>query len=474
MEALEIIHTIIRVVLIILIIFIERKKPGEALLWVIFVFVFPLIGGIFYFAFGSTVGIKITYFLRSQKAHDTYLQAISKQLQQLKDGSLLKGFSPDEARLATFNLNYCEGGIGFKNTVDIITDGLDKFERLFEDIACAAHHIHIAYYGIHDDRIGRKLMFALTEKAEQGVRVKVICDSIGSLGVKTSLFGPLIKAGGEVKTIKPALTHFRYHRKIVVVDGRLGYTGGMNIGSKYAHEHPHKTPWRDTQVRIVGDSVALLQYYFLYDWLFASGGVMPKDYFGSEAQLFPPSESEGALPCQIVGSGVETDNQPIKLSYLNMLSLARRKIVLQSPYFIPSPSLFECLKVALSSGVEVQLITSNMRANFFLDPVTRYFIAQLVPLGLKVFNYNGYVHAKTVRVDDTITCIGSVNIDIRSLEVDDELCAFFYSKEFAERYDAVLAEDLARSTEMDYQALTTRSLFKRAEERFFLLFSPLM
>lgn len=277
-----------------------------------------------------------------------------------------------------------------------------------------------------------------------------------------------------MKRIKPFLTHFRYHRKIVVIDGVVGYVGGMNIGSKYVGDSPQKTPWRDTQVRIKGDAVPLLQYYFLCDWLYANGSKNPIDALEEQSFLSPTIEHIHELPCQVIGSGVDTDKQVMKLSYLRMVSLARERIVIQTPYFIPSSSLLESLKVALSSGVEVVLMLPGRKSSFFLDPATRSYVAELVPLGLKVFNYDGYLHAKTLRVDRTITSIGSVNIDIRSLEVDDEICAVFYGEEAAQRYDEILAEDIKRSEELDYEAFLKRGLAKKFAERFFLLFSPFM
>lgn len=472
---MEMFEAILRVVLIFLIIFVERKKPAEALLWIALVFVAPIIGGVIYLIFGSTLRIKLAYQLRSRPLYKPYLQVLSSQLTQFENETFPLPLNEEERALLRFNLTYSEGGISIRNKVKIITTGQEKYDLLFEDIAQAEHHIHVAYYSIHKDRIGKQLAKLLTEKAKEGVEVKVICDGIGSMGSRLFLFQPLIRAGGEVKMIKPLFSHFRYHRKIVVIDGRIGYTGGMNIGTKYLGEHPKKHPWRDTQLRMRGESVRMLQYFFLYDWLFANWGDVSPKYLEEAESLFPPVDHVYELmPCQIIGGGVDTDKQAIKLSYLRMVSLARKKIVIQTPYFIPSSSFLEELKVALSSGVEVTLHLPARNAGFFLDPVTRYFVSQLLPLGLRVFRYEGYVHSKAIRVDDAITAIGSVNIDVRSFEVDDEIYALFYGKEMAKRYDSILEDDFSHSHEIDYEAFENRSLLAKASERFFLLFSPLM
>ena len=472
---MELFLAILRFVAIFLIIFIERQKPTEALLWIALVFIEPIIGGILYLILGSTLRIKLAYQLRSKAIYKPYLSLLSQQLDVLNDEDFSLPFSHEEQELLRFNLRYSEGGIGVRNEAKIITTGKEKYELLFEDIAHAKHHIHLAYYSIHRDRIGKELAELLTKKAQEGVEVKVICDGIGSLGARMFLFQPLIRAGGEVKMIKPLFSHFRYHRKIVVIDGSIAYTGGMNIGTKYLGEHPKKSPWRDTQLRMRGESVWMLQYFFLYDWLFANQGYAAPKALEEAHLLFPPiDQSLDIFPCQIIGGGVDTDKQAIKLGYLRMVSLAQKRIVIQTPYFVPSTSFLEILKVALSSGVEVIIHLPGRRAGFFLDPVTRHFIAQLIPLGLRVFRYGGYVHAKTLRIDDAITAIGSVNIDVRSFEVDDEIYAVFYGGEMAERYDEVLADDFTHSKELDYESFTKRGIIAKASERFFLLFAPLM
>lgn len=463
---------ILRIVLIFSVLFIERKRPGEALLWVVLFALFPVAGLFLYLIFGSTVSIKISRTVRGRTLREPYERAIKEQITQLGSVGCSPSLSEDESRMVAFNIASSEAGIGFFNRAEIYTTAQSHYQVLFEDIEKAQDHIHVAFYAIHNDHVGRKLMEALIKKAQEGVKVRVLCDGLSGLGAWLFLFPALKRAGGEARLMKTLLTQFRYHRKIVVVDGRVGYTGGMNIGVKYLGENPKKSPWRDTQIRLEGDSVAELQACFLYDWVFANwtGDRMEPDV----GALFPEPEVSDELPCQIVVSGIEMENRTVKLSYTQMISLARKRIVFQTPYFIPGDTFLDAIRIALGSGVEVVVQIPNQPSNLFLDSVTRYFLAQLVPLGLKVMCYNGYVHSKAVRVDDTITCIGSVNIDNRSLDIDDEICAIFYSKKFAERYDAVLAEDFRNSHEMNYKAFQDRGLWPRFCERFFFLFSAFM
>lgn len=178
--------------------------------------------------------------------------------------------------------------------------------------------------------------------------------------------------------------------------------------------------------------------------------------------------------CQVVSGGVDTYRANMKLSVVRLITAARERIVLQSPYFVPSDSVLEALQIAAASGVDIRLMLPAQRSSFFLEPATKYYIEQLLPYGIRVFLYDGYVHAKTMAIDGDITCIGSVNMDIRSLEIDDEVQVIVYDEGFAARHAAVLAEDFARCREMDYAAFAGRGLWQRMKERLFQLFSPLM
>lgn len=463
--------------MILTVIFMERKKPGEALLWVLLIWLSPVIGSILYLMFGYTIGIKLTNRLRSGKISLQYKAKIKQQIDEHVPNkkALLEDVDDEVANEnALFNLTCSESLLTEWNDVDIITDGQSKYAKLLTDIEMAKESIHMAYYGFHNDEIGRQFADALARKAKQGVTVRVLLDGVGSMFTPRRMFQGMLEHGGRLRKVKPYFTHFRYHRKIVVIDGRIGYTGGMNIGEKYIGRMKSKSPWRDTQIRMQGDAVYSLQYHFLYDWLYANTmknpGISPNEFDA----LFPEHGVKNRLYCQILASGVDTERQNVKLSYIRMLSSAREKALFQTPYFIPDDSLLDALKVALGSGIEVAVMIPQRKSSFFLQPVTNYYIGRLIPLGLKVFLYDGYIHAKMLRVDDSVTCIGSVNIDIRSLEIDEEICAVLYGKEFAYKADLVTAVDYTHCTELDYEAFMKRNVFRRISEKFFHLFAPLM
>lgn len=466
---------IFQIIAVLSVVFIEHKKPGEAVLWASVITLLPFFGLLLYLCFGSTISIKLTYWLFSRHMAKPYLELLKKQIGDFEQAELHET-QHRELVLSTirFHMQYCDALLTRHNRVEILTNGKDKYARLFADLEAATESIHIAYYAIHNDEVGQALSDVLTYKAKQGVRVRVLYDRVGSLLTPKALFAPLEAAGGMVHRIKPVLTHFRNHRKIVVIDGRIGYTGGMNIGIKYLGRFRHKSPWRDTHMRIMGESVRALQYYFLYDWLYTDRRQRHALTEQEIRALFPPCAVSEELFCQVITGGADTFSPHTKLSVLKVLSAARERIVIQSPYFIPSDSILEILKVALASGVQVTLMLPAQKSSFFLKPVTDYYISQLLPLGVKVLLYEGYIHAKTITVDDAITCIGSVNIDIRSLEIDDEVQVIFYGEAMAARHQEILCEDARRCHALDVAAFENRGIVARIKERFFRLFAPLM
>lgn len=461
---------------IISIIFIEKKRAVESILWIVLVLLLPPIGIFLYFIFGSTLTIKRTYRARNNKFVDEMSVALKEKLENMKARHNKIEDSGDTVfrEVMTFNERYANAFLTQHNKVDIFTNGKDMFSSLFADLRSAKETIHIVFYGIHLDELGIEFKNILTQCALKGVEVKVLYDTLGSFGTNRRKFRQLHEAGGKTKGIKPLLTHFRNHRKIVVIDGKIGYTGGMNIGTQYLGMVEIKSPWRDTHIRIEGDAVNGLQYYFFYDWFYAN---KPKDIDITIDYLeksFPEHHITDVLPCQVLGSGVDTTDEYINRSYLRMISSARKNIRLQSPYFVPNETILQALQVAASTGVEVELMLPRCAASFFLEPTADFYLDEVIDYGVKVFYYDGYIHAKTLSIDDKVVCIGSVNLDVRSLEVDDEICAIFLDEAFGKRHRAIFEEDRKNSKEMDYDAFRKRPLRKKAKERLFALFAPLM
>lgn len=467
---------IINIALILSVVFIEHKNPNEAVLWIAVLTIFPIVGIIFYLIFGSTLGIKIRYLIREHKLSKGYYKYVYEQLNQVKSRYI---YSEDPMKnnlkgMVEFNLNYSHGLITKYNEIETIISGKEKYNRLFKDIKEAQKSIHIEYYSIHNDEVGIALVEALTKKAEQGLDIKVMFDKMGSITTPMKMFNPLIKSGGKVRSVKPYFTHYRNHRKIVVIDGKIAYIGGMNIGKQYANLGKKKNPWRDTHIRIRGDGVYVLQYYFLGDWIFANKKENIDFYNKNIEVLFPTHNINNYLPCQFVEGGVNTEKESIKMSYLKMITSAKDRILIQSPYFIPDSSIFDALKMALASGVKVEVMLPEIKASFFLQPVGDYYIDKLLEYGIKIYKYKGYIHAKTLSIDGLVTCIGSVNLDIRSLQVDDEICGFIYDENFTRKHELIFENDKKSCNELDYEKFIDRGFWRKAQERFYRLFEPLM
>ena len=466
---LKLILFLIYISLIIAVLFIERKKPTEAVLWVLVVICIPYVGILLYIIFGSTISIKITSFFRRKR-----LKEKDDLFNPLDNAAKDSDLSTEDMQVIKFNSVYNKCDLTSYSDILVYTNGVDHYEQLFEDIENARNCIFIEYYTIHNDKVGHALADALTKKAKEGVTVLVLIDYIANLSTPDKMFQPLKDAGGRVIRIKPYLTHFRSHRKIVTIDHFISYIGGMNVGEKYANLDKIKNPWRDTQVRLEGNCTAVLDEYFLKDWLCSVKSKYSEDTISYINSIDIPSIAHSKHICQFIVGGVDTNKESIKMTYLSMIQSARKKIMIQSPYFIPDASILDALKAKAAMGVEIELMIPGIKASFFLDPVTTYYCGQLLEYGAKLHKYKGYIHAKTMIIDDELCCIGSVNMDMRSLMVDDEVCGIFYDNSFVEKYTSIYNHDIKNCFDYTYNDFINRSRKERISEGFFLLFAPLM
>ena len=454
---------------ILAVIFVERKNPTEALLWVLVVTCLPYAGLVLYFIFGSTTAIRMRSRLRRDR--------ISKRLPPAREPQHLlvsPQFSDTDLQVMQFNTTYNDSPVTCYDDYQFLTSGEAHYRALFQDIKQAKECIYVLFLTIHHDVMGESLARVLAEKAAQGVKVLVMYDYLANLATPKKMFEDLERCGGRVIRIKPYLTHYREHRKIVAIDHRIGYIGGMNIGKQYANLAEKKNPWRDTQVRLTGACVASLDAYFMTDLLCA---VRRKDWepmVQYMESIHLPEQHKTSNLCQFVVGGVDNSKESVKMNYLSMIRSAKHTIRIQSPYFIPDASILDALKTAAASGVQIFLMIPGIKASFFLDPVTTYYAGQILPYGAKVYKYQGYVHAKTMTIDEELCCIGSVNMDIRSLMVDDEICGVFYNNDLVEEYIRIYEEDLTHCDLYSCREFQNRSTKEKFLEEIFLPFAPLM
>ena len=452
------------------IIFVERKSPTEALMWVLVVVCLPYFGLLLYLVFGSTVPIKITAWSRERKLRKQFDVIPPQQEAPVSDEQI----SDEDREVIRFNSIYNNSQLTSYKDIELLTSGEAHYRRLFGDLKAAKDCIYIEFYTIHHDIMGEALVKTLTEKAKEGVKVLVLCDFIANISSPRSMFKPLMDAGGRVIRVKPYLTHYRSHRKIVVIDHEIAYIGGMNIGKQYANLAAKKNPWRDTQVRLTGACTQILEHYFFSDFLCAEHKRNWNESIKYVKSIQLPEVQQSGRLCQFITGGVDNRKEGVKMCYLSMIRSAKRSIRIQSPYFVPDVSILEALKTAAAAGVKIEIMIPGISSSFFLEPVTMYYAGQLLEYGARVYRYNGYIHAKTMIIDDELCCIGSVNMDMRSFQVDDEVCGVFYPNVLVKKYSSIYDEDITHCKEYTWDEYKTRSTFQRFKEGIFLLFAPLM
>jgi cardiolipin synthase len=440
----------------------------------------PIGGFILYIVLGQNLS-KRKIFTWDKRGYDYLEHRIAEQKERLKnmeepfDTSLTQRYKD----LILMNMKTDHAVYTNDNEIEIFTDGHDKFDALFKDIANAKKHIHVLYYIIQNDTYGNRLLDALIEKAKEGVEIRLVYDDAGSRRISKKRIKKLIEAGGHAEAFFPGKLplinlriNFRNHRKLVIIDRKIGYLGGFNVGEEYLGLNPKFGYWRDTHLRIRGDAVNDLQSRFLLDWAQASGDKMEwtEKYF-----KYTHKNDENGVGLQIVTSGPDTEWEQIKTSYIRMILDAKEYIYLQTPYFIPDDSVLDAIRIASMSGVDVRVMIPNKPDHLFVYWATYSYVGELLKAGAKVFLYeNGFLHAKTMVIDDRLATVGTANIDVRSFRLNFEVNAIIYHAETAMQLRDTFAADLNHSHELTSEVYNNRSLFIRFKESLSRLLSPVL
>lgn len=463
----------------IIIVFFERRSPKSVWAWLLVMVFLPGVGFIFYLFLGQDMHKRKMF--RIKELEDKLSEAIHIQERQAKSMELekmdknLQGFSD----LIYYNLQSSGAVLTDDNDVDIFTDGNDKFEALLEDLEQAKSFIHLEYYIIKNDELFQRIAEVLERKAAQGVEVRVLFDAMGSRTVRHSYWKQLRKKGIRTAEFFPAILgrfqlriNYRNHRKIVVIDNKVAYVGGFNVGKEYIDRDPKFGHWRDTHLRIQGTAVMSLQLRFILDWNYAA-----KEDLLAEKKLFEGLElgKRDQVEMQIVSSGPDNTLEQIRDNYLRLFAKAKEHIYIQTPYFIPDDTLLDTLLLAIRSGVEVNLMIPCMQDHPFIYWATYSYVGELVRAGANCYTYdNGFLHAKGVCVDGKAFCYGTANMDIRSFALNFEVNAVVYDKALAEKMEAIFREDLKDCTHITKELYESRSLPIRIKEQFCRLLSPLL
>lgn len=466
-------------VCIVAVLFFERKNPASSLVWVLVLLFLPVAGFIFYLFLGTgfRVDKRKKYALKAL-SDSVYNNYILKHLNLGRSRIYLKEHE-EAGRLLSYLKNQGEGDFTDNNDGQIFTDGTAMFERMMDDMRKAKHHIHVLFYIFRCDDLGNKILDILKDKAREGIEVRLIYDSIGTLMAFDTPFRELMKAGGQVQAFSPIFKNinshlrlnYRNHRKIVVVDGLIGYVGGMNVGLEYCGHHKKLKPWRDTHLRITGSAVWSLQERFLMDWSY-NADTDPHDV--DLGAFFPAPLELGNTPMQIVSSGPDTFESPIKSGMLSMIYAARKNIYLQSPYFAPDESVLDALRIAAHSNVDVRLMIPRFADYDFVHRATLGYARDIQAMGVKVYLYEGFIHAKTMVVDGMFATIGTTNITNRSFTLDFEVNAFVYDNDFAAQCEEIFHNDEKTSFLLPENYFSKQNMLTRASYNFTRMFAPMM
>ncbi|MDO4719592.1 MAG: cardiolipin synthase [Peptostreptococcaceae bacterium] len=480
---------ILLIIFVSLVIFFEKKDPAKTISWLLIMVFLPGIGFFVYLFFNGNYKKKkirktkeaASHFLSDEdvsgilRLHDmtrAQHEALNEDiLFEEREMSLKKKVIQliMESERSPFTTN---------NQVRIYTEGVEKFEDMLRDIEQAENHIHLEYFIFKNSQIGRRLQQLLIRKANEGVRVRFLYDELGSfrLMFDKKFMHEMKAAGIEIRPfmeIKFPYFHgqfnYRNHRKICVIDGKIGYLGGLNIGDEYIHKNKKFGFWRDTHLRLEGETVYMLQSVFLVDYYLGLGTKL------IDENLFPPLESHNEVLLQIASSGPDMLYESIYNAYFSCISRAKETVYIQTPYFIPDEAMMMALKTAIMSGVDVRLMFPSFPDHKVVYRASLSYIEEILALGARVFLYEkGFIHSKTILVDGEVASVGTANMDIRSFMINFEINAFIYDDGIIHELYEIFREDMQNCREMDYEVFRKRGIGSRFIESFARLFSPLL
>lgn len=440
----------------------------------------PVFGMFFYFSFGDNY--------RKKKLYLKKLEFDSNSYNELKEGVARKAEEILQAHkldLSHFfplaNYRRSTHFVSDNNAVELLINGEHKFPEVIKSLEAAKDHIHIEYYIFVDDNIGNTIGNILIRKAKEGVKVRFIYDDFGSNSIRKTFISKLKLAGVEavpfykINFIQLAnRINYRNHRKIIVVDGTVGFVGGINVSDKYVNPNTNDLFWRDTHIKITGKAVLSLQYIFLTDWNFCANQNIAFSF-----RFFPLDKNSditfGNQLTQIIYSGPSSDYPNIMYSLIQAIALAKEEILLTTPYFIPEKSYLDAIKIAALSGIKVKILVPNVSDSFIINATCNSYYQELLEVGVEIYKYTkGFVHAKTMVCDSYVSVVGTANLDNRSFDLNFEVNAIVYDKKIASELKLNFYKDLETSEKIKITEWKKRPLYVKLYERILSLFSSLM
>lgn len=454
----------------------ERRDPTRALIWIVVIVIIPFIGLLLFMFFGQSY--------RKRKIFNL------KELRNLKQLSLLSSWQmnnlenySDEREvqenidIVKLLLNNSNTPITLNNELVLLNNGSETFPAIFEALRSATHHIHIEYYILDDGELGNELLEILQEKAKQGVEIRVMFDDVGSWSLSKRYIRKLKASGIEVASFMPVVfpwltskANYRNHRKIVVVDGKIGFTGGLNFADRY-RDGLSWGVWRDTHLKAEGEIVHMLQATFITDWYSAT-----KKTLNKTANFFPETKKfEKTTACQLALSGPDSDYAAIMQAFFAAMAKAKYYIHISTPYFMPNESVLTALKVAALSGIDVRIMIPAYSDTRIAHWASRSYFTELLEAKVKLYLYEkGLNHSKIMVIDGNFSSVGSANMDTRSFEDNFEVTAMIYNREFAAEIEEKFLEDLNHCKPLTLEGWENRKQKDNFKEAAARLFAPLL
>lgn len=456
-------------------IFFENRHPSSTLTWLIVLALFPLVGFIMYLFIGRNFRKKKMF---KQKAIQDE-QAFAEMHKTRKINEKMFAKMGDDHQLL-FKLAHKLGKtpISFQSESEVLTDGEQTFAKIIECLKKAEKYIHLEYYIVRDDQIGNEIKDILIEKVKAGVEVRFLYDAVGSWKLSNKYIEDLRNAGVKMVPFFPVVfpffnnkINFRNHRKIIVIDGKYGFVGGLNIGDEYLGKNKYFGYWRDTHLFVRGEIVRSLQLIFIQDWFYMTNEKLLSEKYTS-VELLNTVRTSGI---QMVAGGPDHEWEVIKNLFFSMIVSARKSIWIASPYFIPDEDILSALKIASLAGIDVRLLVPSSPDKKIVFYASRSYFMELLEAGVRIFEYKkGFLHSKVIIVDGELASIGTSNMDMRSFHLNFEVNAFLYRTKSTEQLVRDFINDLKVSNELQLETFKKRRIVERIIESTSRLLSPLL
>ena len=451
----------------IVIIMVEKKNPLYTIFWIFLLYLLPYIGFFIYLFFGLT-------FKKKRVANKIY------KIKKLKSIKNVHGSDKEELRrwkgLITYLEMSTDNYITSNNDIQVYFVGEEFFSDLKKEIANAKKFINMEYFIFQFDGIGKEIADLLIKKAKEGVEVNLIIDGVNLANYKLKSY---FKNTGVhlylfFRTYIPIFNiriNYRDHRKVTIIDNRVAFVGGMNIADEYLGKGKIGY-WRDTSVKIYGDIVSTFEKEFYFSMSIVKNKFLKDEKTSNEISL---KYEEDNVYMQVISSGPNYEFPAIRDNYIKLIQEARKSVFIQTPYFVPDDLLLDTLKSAVLSGIDVKIMIPNKADHPFIYWINQYYVAELLRLGANIYRYeNGFIHSKTILVDEEVVSVGTCNFDYRSFYLNFEINLNIYNKDVANSFKTQYYKDIAISKKLTFADFKKRSIFTKVKESVFRLLSPIM